>query len=56
MLKVGVPRLCQSCHIYTRHPSTPQPANSRYTLANACMNCHPNVHGSNHPSGNLFTR
>jgi len=25
-------------------------------LYRGCLNCHPNIHGSNHPSGNFFTR
>jgi DmsE family decaheme c-type cytochrome len=56
MLKVGEPRLCQSCHIFSRHPSQPFDKTSNRVIGNSCMNCHPKVHGSNHPSGNRFTR
>jgi DmsE family decaheme c-type cytochrome len=56
LLKRGVPRLCQSCHILTRHPSQPHTPPDRFVLGDSCLQCHPNIHGSNHPSGNRFTR
>lgn len=56
MLKLGVPRLCQTCHIPTRHPTDPRNPDERFVLGQACLNCHPMVHGSNHPSGSAFTR
>jgi DmsE family decaheme c-type cytochrome len=65
MLVNRMPLLCQQCHVAAFHPST------AYTGANAstvpprldihvvgkgCLNCHSEVHGSNHPSGPRFTR
>ena len=57
------PQLCQGCHSSVGHRSFAQTPGdlaagraSAFLLANACMNCHFAVHGSNHPSGNLFRR
>ena len=57
------PQLCQACHSSPGHRSLalgpeqlpPRPT-SEFLLAKACLNCHGEVHGSNHPSGNLFRR
>ncbi|MDE0036187.1 MAG: DmsE family decaheme c-type cytochrome [Gammaproteobacteria bacterium] len=57
------PQLCQACHSSVGHRSfaqgpdqlPPRPT-SEFLLAKACLNCHAEVHGSNHPSGNLFRR
>ena len=63
MLTKRAPLLCQSCHAQAGHPSiaygtdglaTNQP--TQYLLGQACMNCHSQVHGSNHPSGSLLMR
>lgn len=56
MLKLSLPRLCQQCHVATLHPSDPRPPDDRMVLGNSCLNCHLNIHGSNHPSGFAFTR
>jgi DmsE family decaheme c-type cytochrome len=56
LLKAKMPRLCQTCHAETRHVSTPFDAASRFTFNRSCTNCHPQVHGSNHPSGVRFQR
>ena len=60
MLVAKMPILCQRCHIHTRHPSTIYDnllVNSSNRLyARSCVTCHSNVHGSNHPSGNVFLR
>ncbi len=65
MLVAKAPMLCQRCHISTRHPSTfydasilpPSRSTSMNRLVNrGCVNCHQNIHGSNHPSGNYFLR
>ena len=56
LLKARMPRLCQRCHIETRHPTTPFSPTSRFVFNRACTNCHPQVHGSNHPSGVRFQR
>jgi DmsE family decaheme c-type cytochrome len=59
MLKVPKPRLCQQCHIESRHPTNPygrDGASMRFVMGKACSSCHVNIHGSNHPSGFAFTR
>ena len=56
LLKVRTPRVCETCHVASRHPSTPQPLNSVRNFNRACTNCHVAIHGSNHPSGNFFLR
>lgn len=56
MLKMAPPRLCQTCHVSQLHPSNPYPPTDRRVFGRACLNCHQNIHGSNHPSGNAFTR
>jgi DmsE family decaheme c-type cytochrome len=53
------PFLCQRCHIATRHPSTlydkPDLVSNRL-FNRSCTNCHSQIHGSNHPSGEFFLR
>lgn len=56
LLKVSKPRLCQQCHIETRHPTRPQDPGTRFVFNRSCTNCHSVIHGSNHPSGRSFTR
>jgi DmsE family decaheme c-type cytochrome len=61
MLVARVPMLCQRCHIGTRHPSTiydnaAVKAGSNRIIGRACVNCHQQIHGSNHPSGQSLTR
>ncbi len=59
MLKVSKPRLCQQCHIETRHPTRPygtDAASFKFVMGRSCLNCHANIHGSNHPSGTYYTR
>jgi DmsE family decaheme c-type cytochrome len=59
--KTSVPYLCQQCHANTRHPGTlydgfraptlEDPARGSNRVFNrACLDCHANIHGSNHPS------
>lgn len=63
LLKVRTPFLCQQCHMEAFHPSTlysgddvpPFGAGERI-LAKGCLNCHSQVHGSNHPAGVRLTR
>jgi DmsE family decaheme c-type cytochrome len=51
------PRLCQQCHVQSRHPSDPQRVSAtRFLMGRQCTNCHTNIHGSNHPSGSRFVR
>jgi DmsE family decaheme c-type cytochrome len=61
MLVAKVPMLCQRCHIGTRHPSTiydnlAVQNRSNRIVGRGCVNCHQQVHGSNHPSGQSLTR
>ena len=56
MLKLGLPRLCNSCHIASAHPSQPRAPNDHFVMGSSCLQCHMNIHGSNHPSGFGFTR
>jgi DmsE family decaheme c-type cytochrome len=63
MLSMRAPMLCQSCHSQAGHPSLPQderglPGNtpSNLLLGQSCLNCHDQVHGSNHPSGSKLMR
>jgi DmsE family decaheme c-type cytochrome len=63
LLKGRIPQLCQECHMAAYHPSTaytgPRPlagAADFHVVAKGCLNCHSEVHGSNHPSGPRWTR
>lgn len=63
MLVRRAPLLCQGCHAQSGHPSIANDADglatgmpSQYLLAQSCMNCHEQVHGSNHPSGSKLMR
>ena len=61
MLVAKVPMLCQRCHIGTKHPSTIYDGTSLAQRSNrlverGCVNCHQQIHGSNHPSGMTFLR
>jgi DmsE family decaheme c-type cytochrome len=64
MLVARQPWLCQQCHAANFHPSsvysgTGLPANGRADqriLGKQCLNCHQQIHGSNHPSGARLTR
>ena len=62
MLVAKAPMLCQRCHTHTRHPATiydnTQFVNRSVRVSGrACVNCHSQIHGSNHPtSGKTFLR
>jgi DmsE family decaheme c-type cytochrome len=61
LLVAKLPMLCQRCHIGTRHPSTIYDGlavqnRSNRIVARGCVNCHSQIHGSNHPSGQSLTR
>jgi len=63
LLKIRPPFLCQTCHEGVGHPSivnTPQGlpggAPSAFLLGGGCINCHSQIHGSNHPSGRALMR
>ncbi|MGQ0762098.1 MAG: DmsE family decaheme c-type cytochrome [Acidobacteriota bacterium] len=51
LLVSRAPMLCQQCHIQGRHQTIPSRPNSGFVMNRACLDCHPQVHGSNHPSG-----
>ena len=64
LLTTRPPFLCQQCHLANFHPSQlndgtglasgGQP--NRNMLGKSCLNCHSQVHGTNHPSGGRLTR
>ena len=59
LLKLSRPRLCQQCHPTAHGGSTARPSDPvavRFTYNRECSNCHINIHGSNHPAGQFFTR
>mgnify|MGYP001827614369 FL=1 len=63
LLKARGPALCQQCHSAAFHPSLPYGGEglpggtaNQNVLGKNCMNCHGQVHGSNHPSGARLTR
>lgn len=63
LLKKRQPWLCQQCHLAQFHPSTaysgtgiPPRGAAQQLLSKSCLNCHSQVHGSNHPSGVRLTR
>ncbi|MGD0506041.1 MAG: DmsE family decaheme c-type cytochrome [Steroidobacteraceae bacterium] len=63
LLKLRPPFLCQTCHEGAGHPSVvnspqglPGAGASAFLLAGGCINCHSQIHGSNHPSGRAFMR
>ena len=63
LLSARGPALCQQCHAAAFHPSLPYGrgglpggAPNPNLLGKNCLNCHSQVHGSNHPSGARLTR
>ena len=57
------PLLCQSCHSQSGHPSISYTSGSlpggnlsAMVVGGSCLNCHSQVHGSNHPSGSKLMR
>lgn len=56
LLKTRMPRVCDTCHDSSRHPTQPQPLSSIKNFNRGCTNCHSAIHGSNHPSGSAFLR
>jgi DmsE family decaheme c-type cytochrome len=59
LLVLPVPMLCQQCHANFQHPNdllTRQNLRQglvpdERTMSRGCLNCHSNIHGSNHPAG-----
>jgi DmsE family decaheme c-type cytochrome len=61
MLVAKEPMLCQRCHVSSRHPATIYDgtqiaAASNRAIGRSCVNCHSQIHGSNHPAGDKFLR
>ena len=65
LLVKAAPSLCQDCHTVAGHPSVARtPAGlpggkgggTAFITAGSCMNCHTQVHGSNHPAGAKLMR
>lgn len=58
MLIAKPPQLCQQCHASDGHASNAVFGNTpnAFNAGQSCMNCHNQVHGSNHPSGKLLQR
>ena len=59
MLKYVPPRLCQQCHLTPHGAPSGRPedqASVRFNYNKGCVNCHSQIHGSNHPAGVFFTR
>ena len=63
LLTARGPALCQQCHSAAFHPSVAFGADSignartgQNMVGKNCLNCHSQVHGSNHPSGARLTR
>ena len=49
---------CQQCHIHMlpRHSTTAAKSLDIWSLNRGCVNCHSQIHGSNHPGGRTLTR
>jgi DmsE family decaheme c-type cytochrome len=63
LLTARGPALCQQCHAAAFHPSQPYGSEglpggtaNQNMLGKNCLNCHSQIHGSNHPSGARLTR
>lgn len=58
LLESRVPQLCQQCHADDGHGDrvTPQAGMDAFGSGKSCMNCHSQIHGSNHVNGSLFAQ
>jgi len=57
LLKRRMPQLCQECHVAVGHTGNAYPdAVGNKVLGKSCLNCHTQIHGSNHPAGDLFQK
>lgn len=63
LLTARQPWMCQQCHAANFHPSgiydgggLPPGGADQRLLGKQCLNCHSQIHGSNHPSGIRLTR
>jgi len=56
LLKTRSTQLCQQCHIHMLWRHQTVAGHDIFDFNKGCLNCHSQVHGSNHPSGKTFTR
>ncbi len=58
MLSQRVPQLCQQCHADDGHAGrvVAQPGVDAFGGGRSCLNCHSQIHGSNHPAGRTLSR
>ncbi|MDD8060182.1 MULTISPECIES: DmsE family decaheme c-type cytochrome [Shewanella] len=58
MLTHRAPQLCQQCHADDGHASrvVQQPGVDAFGGGKSCLNCHSQIHGSNHPAGSTLQR
>ncbi|MBI5365780.1 MAG: DmsE family decaheme c-type cytochrome [Planctomycetes bacterium] len=64
LLAAKPPQLCQRCHSDSQHPGTVYDKTTLFegstpnahAVHNACIDCHSQIHGSNHPGGKFFMR
>jgi DmsE family decaheme c-type cytochrome len=65
LLTARGPALCQQCHATAFHPGQPYGSEglpggtataNQNLVGKNCLNCHSQIHGSNHPSGARLTR
>ena len=61
LLKMKNPYLCQNCHLGAYHigelyQGSDITGADKHTVGKGCLNCHPLIHGSNHPSGVFLQR
>lgn len=65
LLTARGPALCQQCHAAAFHPGQPYGSEglpggtataNQNLVGKNCLNCHSQIHGSNHPSGARLTR
>lgn len=49
-------QLCQQCHINLLPRHSTVAGFDIFSFNRGCVNCHSQIHGSNHPSGRTFTR
>ncbi|WP_108944171.1 DmsE family decaheme c-type cytochrome [Shewanella halifaxensis] len=58
LLNSRAPQLCQQCHANDGHASkvVPEAGMNAFGAGASCLNCHSQIHGSNHPAGSLLQR
>ncbi|RTR36776.1 DmsE family decaheme c-type cytochrome [Shewanella canadensis] len=58
LLNSRAPQLCQQCHMDDGHASrvVPQDGQDAFGGGKSCLNCHSQIHGSNHPAGSKLQR